>query len=67
MIGYDGNAYSVGDRVEIHPSTNLWISGARYGVVVGSSLTPRDHVHVRMDKLPNRKFSAPEDFFRKVG
>lgn len=66
MIGYDGLAYKVGDRIEIHPATDLWMRGARFGVVVGSSLTPNDRVKVEMDKLGSRKFSGSEDTFRKV-
>ncbi len=64
--GYDGSAYNVGDRVEIHPGTDLWISGARFGTVVRMSLTPNDRVQVVMDKVPTRRFSAPADTFRRV-
>jgi len=64
--GYDGNGYGIGDRVEIHPGTDLWIRGARYGTVVGSSLTPLDRVKVEMDKLPGRIFAATEDTFKAV-
>lgn len=66
MTGYDGNEYEVGDRVEIHPGTDLWMRGARYGVVERVSLTPADRVHVRLDKLPKRTFAGHEDTFRKV-
>jgi len=64
VTGYDGKAYVVGDRVEIHPGTDLWMMGARFGVVVGTSLTPIDRVKVRLDKMPKRVFSGPEDRFR---
>lgn len=37
-----------GDRVELHPGTDLWMSGARYGDV---TRVTRTHVHVRVDKL----------------
>ena len=66
LVGYDGNGYTVGDRIEIHPGTDLWMRGARYGEVVGVSLTPVDRVRVRLDKLPKRVFSGPEDRFRKI-
>ena len=65
-VGYDGTRYDTGDRVEIHPGTDLWMQGARYGTVVGSSLTPDDRVHVEMDALPSRKFSGSEDTFRLI-
>jgi hypothetical protein len=64
VYGYDGNGYSIGDRVELHPGCDLWMRGARFGRVVGMSLTPNDKVHVRLDKLPNCKFGAPADRFR---
>lgn len=64
--GYDGNGYSVGDRVEIHPGTDLWMQGARYGVVVGMSITPDDRVRVKLDKLPKRTFSGSADTFRVI-
>lgn len=66
MIGFDGKRYSLGDRVEIHPSTDLWMRGARFGTVVGTSLTSKDRVHVELDKVPGRKFAGTEDTFRKV-
>lgn len=66
FVGYDGKTYKIGDRVEIHPGTDLWMSGARYGKVVGSSFFPLERVHVRMDRLPKRLFGGTEDTFRKV-
>jgi hypothetical protein len=64
--GYDGNGYNVGDRVEIHPGTDLWMRGVRFGTVVGMRSTPADRVHVVMDKLPSRKFGGHESTFRRV-
>lgn len=66
LIGYDGVSYEKGDRVEIHPATDLWMKGARFGVVVGTSLTPNDRVKVRLDALPQRMFSGSADTFRKL-
>jgi hypothetical protein len=66
VYGYDGNGYQVGDRVEIHPGTDLWMRGARYGTVIRMSSTPADRVHVRMDKLPGRTYAGHQDTFRKI-
>ena len=63
--GYDGCAIQVGDRVELHPGTDLWMRGARYGVVVGIVPTPDDRVRVRLD-ADGRKYSGSADTFRKV-
>lgn len=64
--GYDGSTYTVGDRVEIHPGTDLWMMGARFGTVVGMRSTPDDRIHVEMDKMSGRKFSGSADTFRAV-
>ena len=64
--GFDGNGYNVGDRVELHPGTDLWMRGARYGTVVAMSLTRRDRVKVELDAIPGRKFSGSQDTFRHI-
>lgn len=64
--GYDGTEYETSDRVELHPGTDLWMRGARYGTVVGMSLTPNDRIKVELDKMPGRKFSGSEDTFRRI-
>lgn len=66
VYGYDGSGYGVGDRVELHPGTDLWMRGARYGTVVGLSLTPADRVRVRLDKQPGRVFAGHADTFRRI-
>jgi hypothetical protein len=66
VYGYDGLAYGVGDRVELHPGTDLWMSGARFGEVIGLSLTPKDRVRVSVDALGGRKFSGSADTFRRI-
>ena len=38
--------FTIGQRVQVHPATSLWMSGARYGTVVKVT---RTRVHVRMD------------------
>ncbi len=66
LTGYDGKTYKTGDRVELHPGTDLWMRGARYGTVVRTSLTPGDRVHVELDAIPGHVFADPEDRFRGV-
>jgi hypothetical protein len=65
LMGYDGRTYGIGDRVELHPGTDLWMRGAKFGTVVGTSVTPQDRVHVELDHMTG-KFSGPERHFRKV-
>jgi len=62
--GYDGSTYVVGDRVELHPGSDLWMQGARYGDVIDTPT--RDCVTVRLDVAPDRVIRAPEERFRAI-
>jgi len=66
MTGYDGNGYDVGDRVELHPGSDLWMRGAKFGTVVGASLTHYDRVRVRLDRIPGKVYCGPADRFRRI-
>lgn len=66
FVGYDGNGYTIGDRVELHPGCDLWMRGARYGTVEGAFRGTPANVGVRMDAFPNKILRAPEDRFRNV-
>ncbi len=46
MTGYGESVidFSTGDRVELHPATDLWMQGARYGNV----LKPRQYHNTTM-------------------
>lgn len=61
--GYDGNGYGLGDRVELHPGLDLWMQGARYGVV---TRVGREIVTVRLDRVPRRRFRFAPDRLRHV-
>lgn len=53
--------YMVGKRVELHPGTDLWMRGARYGTIHSVS---RDGVYkIRMDNRRVRRLvrMRPED------
>jgi hypothetical protein len=39
--------FKVGDRVELHPETDLWMRGNRFGMV---EVIGKRYVHVRMDR-----------------
>lgn len=65
-IGYDGHQINVGDRVELHPGTDLWMRGARYGTVTMIVPTPADKIRVELDAIPGRIFAASSDTCRKV-
>lgn len=52
-----------GMRVEIHPATNAWIFGDRFGVVVKVG---RKLIHVHMDRSGLVKKFSPSDIYREV-
>ena len=64
--GYDGRTFTIGDRIELHPGTDLWMRGARYGEVVGLSLTKDDRVRIKLDALPTQTHSCSADTVRKI-
>ncbi len=61
--GYDGSGYVVGDRVELHPGTDLWMAGARYGDV--TFIRSDNVVSVRVDAV-RRVIRGPAESFRRV-
>ena len=66
VYGYDGNGYTVGDRVELHPGTDLWMRGARYATVKAIVDTLDDQVRVELDKFPGRLFPGHAETFRRI-
>lgn len=46
-MGAVKDTISVGMRVEVHPSTDAWMMGDRFGEVVKNG---RKYIHVRMDR-----------------
>jgi hypothetical protein len=49
--GYDSyrlEHFHEGQRVEMHPATDFWMAGARYGTV---TMVGRLKVHVTLDRL----------------
>jgi hypothetical protein len=48
----DRETFYAGQRIEIHPIHDLWMMGARYGVVVRQK---GDRVTVKMDVLGRNK------------
>jgi len=71
--GYDGSGINVGDRVELHPGTDLWMRGARYGQVVSARCFNELHrlkvisgkCRVQLDRLP-RAVSCSLDRLRNA-
>ncbi len=78
LIGFDGVEYGVGDNVQLHPDRRHY--GLFGGVVVRTSITPKDRVHVKFDTVQDGGcgsvallleqyqpiLSMPEDYLRRV-
>lgn len=45
-----GNDFHKGERVELHPATDLWMRGARFGTIV-KALPVRRAYLVKLDKV----------------
>ena len=52
------NAYNVGHRVELHPATDQWMMGDRYGVVTRSN---HKYLTVKMDRSGKSYRALSED------
>lgn len=64
-MSYTLNDFTKGDRVELHPATDLWMRGARYGTVVGIG---RNVLRVSVDRLNDRVVRvAPANIGNIVG
>jgi hypothetical protein len=50
LYDYPVTAFTEGLRVELHPATDLWMTGARYGSVVSAG---RTRVTVKLDSRPH--------------
>lgn len=55
--------YKVGDRVELHPATDTWMRGDRYGEIVRIGTK---NIYVRMDKSNRILGFTPDNIQGKV-
>lgn len=53
--------FAVGDRVELHPATDRWMRGDRFGTVVKLG---RRYVHVALDRSGDTRQFSPENVVR---
>lgn len=52
--------YRIGRRVELHPATDRWMRGDRYGTIVGVSKRSRSYLNPR-DPRNGRTFTVLMD------
>lgn len=64
MKGYDGIEIKIKDRVELHPGLDMWMRGAKFGVVEG--MTADGRVKIRLDARPKKLFKADTTKMRKM-
>ena len=66
LTGYDGAVLAVGDRVELHPGLDLWMQGARYGLITAVFPKGSDRLHIVLDRLPGKVLRVPADRVRLI-
>jgi hypothetical protein len=54
----------LGDRVELHPATDAWISGDRFGEVVKIG---RRYIHVHMDRSGRVRRTTFANISKRLG
>lgn len=54
-------SFPVGSRVELHPALDLWMMGARFGVV---TKVGRTKVHVKLDRVSGVRTFVPSHLSR---
>jgi hypothetical protein len=52
--------FRVGDRVQLHPATDAWMMGDRYGTVIKIG---RQLLHVRMDRSNKVRKVTPGNIY----
>jgi hypothetical protein len=52
--------FRAGDRVQLHPATDAWMMGDRYGTVIKIG---RQLLHVRMDRSGKVRKVSPGNIF----
>jgi len=55
--------WGIGMRVQLHPATDAWMSGDKYGTIV---LFGRKYVHVKMDRSGRTRKLEPRDLLSGV-
>lgn len=61
---YTLNDFDDGQRVELHPATDAWMTGDRFGTVVKVG---RKLVHVHMDRSRKVRRLAPKYIYEIIG
>ena len=62
MTATNSQYFKPGDRVQLHPATDLWMQGARYGTVVRTTSL---RVHVKLD-VTQRIVKFPGDLLEHI-
>lgn len=64
VLDFEGRCISEGARCELHPATDLWMRGARFGEIVKVWAHPdtgATMITVKLDKLPTAVIVQPEN------
>lgn len=64
MYNATGDYVRVGDRVELHPTTNRWMRGDRFGEV--TKIGRDDKITVKLDKSGLTQTFHPQNIWKVV-
>jgi len=59
LTDFSVDFFRAGDRVQMHPATDLWMRGARYGTVIGTR--GKKNVRVKLDALLRNRIVGRDD------
>jgi len=60
LTDFSVDFFRMGDRVQVHPSTNLWMRGARYGTVMWHANGAKTLI-VKLDALLRDRIISRDD------
>ncbi len=58
------NDFTKGDRIEMHPATDMWMRGARYGTIIGIT---RKSLRVELDHMAGIYRVSPDNIGSIIG
>ena len=62
---FNGLSFEPGDRVELHPATDLWMRGARFGTVkkIVGKRTTAAYLRVHVDAINRTVAIGPDNIY----
>lgn len=59
----DRQTFAIGDRIELHPSCDLWMRGARFGIITKIYGVAGSIIQIKLDRQ-RKRVTFPKDQIR---